>query len=392
MAMNDIPFHVPPVTGDEGRYVKEVVEGDGRNCPDFVSACEDLLRSQICSPSVVLVDSCTSALEISAFLASEYFDESDRDTVILPSFAYPSSASGFVKAGFKLHFVDVADESMTLDPVSVEEAASSRVAAIVAVHYGTTLAPMRELRETADHFGILLIEDAAQALGASLDGHKAGTWGDVSCFSFNKTKHVQCGQGGALCLRDPGMENRARHLADRGTDRLEVVRGEKSFYQWVGIGGSFVPTMMQAAYLYPQLQAVEAGIASRARLWRRYAEKLIRLVEEEFIQFPLIARNVASNYPSFHVLLPSSAERAKLKDYLAIHGVDAYIGYFPLHESTMGIRSKASWHSLTKTEELSHCVLRLPMYNTLSVTEVERICGIVEKYFGFESEIDHTLG
>ncbi len=376
-ARAQIPFNRPHLVGRELEYIAEAVAcgntaGDGR----FSASCCELLAERFGMVNVLLTTSCTAALEMAALVCA--FEPGDE--VVLPAFTYVSTANAFVRAGARPVFVDIRPDTLNVDPDCVEAALTLRTRAIVAMHYGGVGCEMDRLAALASGRGIRLIEDAAHGIGASFRGRALGTIGELGCLSFHETKNVHCGQGGALCLNRPEDVVRAEFFRDRGTNRQQLFRGEVDRYTWVDIGSAYALTEMLAAYLYAQLQEIDALAAVRARAWGWYRDALRPLESRGLVRLPIVPSDCESNYHIFYVIVADEGTRDGLMRYLQGRAIHAVIHYVPLHTSPFG-RSLGPPPSLPVTEDVSVRLLRLPLYHDLAEADVARVVETIEAFF-----------
>jgi dTDP-4-amino-4,6-dideoxygalactose transaminase len=329
---------------------------------------------------VLLTDSCTGALEIAALVVAASLDyQTVGGEVIVPSYTFPTVASAFVKAGFHVRFADVLDETMVVDPAEIKRLLTNKTRAVVACHYGSNLAPVEELARICKENGVPLIEDFAQSFGATLNGKRAGLFGDLACTSFHQTKNIHCGLGGALICANQADFERASFIRDRGTNRGEVVSGRKAYYEWCELGGSYMPTEFQAAYLLPQLQEYQKVLQARQILHEEYVQGLSHLRAKARLDFRNIPDMVSPSYHAFFVVLNSEKTMLALRGWLGDNGIESYIGYFPLHLSKMGQRFHD--RALPRTEDMARRLLRLPMHCGLSRRDVRDVCQTVSDFW-----------
>jgi dTDP-4-amino-4,6-dideoxygalactose transaminase len=374
--MNPIRFNEAFITGNELRYIEDVFKqnqfyGNGK----YTQLCTELIKKRLSANNVLLTDSCTSALEISALLLR---DTNKEQEIILPSYTFSSTASAFARAGFKLVFAEIDPQTMMLDLEDAKLRITQNTTAIVVVHYGGYCAEVKEFRDLCDQQGLKLVEDAAQAFDCSLGNKSLGTFGDFGCFSFHETKNIHAGLSGALLIKDDTLIDRATHIWERGTNRQEVLKGIANKYTWVEIGGSFYPTEMQAAFLYAQLEAIDQNISKRKEIYTAYSERLDKLKSQNEIDYPNFQCDFKSNYHAFFVVFKSEANCDKVREYLVANKVAAYIGYVPLHSSPVGISMGYTAESLPVTELTAKCVLRLPFHNNMSLDDVGLVCNLIE--------------
>jgi len=366
-----IRFNEPYITGNELGYIAQVFEnkhfqGNG----PFTRKCQEWLAAYLDAPSILLTDSCTSALEIAALLLKE----NEFDEVILPSYTFSSTASAFARAGYTLRFADIDPKTMMMDPAVVEALINENTRALVPVHYAGLPCEIEKFVALCDKYNLSLVEDAAQALGTSLNGKKMGTFGRLGCFSFHETKNIHAGLSGALVINDPDLAERATYIWERGTNRAAVLQGVVDKYTWVEVGGSFYPTELQAAFLFAQLESLDDNIDYRCDIYQTYKTLLEPLKSIHGIDFPLAAANVEINYHAFFVVFDSPEQCESVRQHLVGNSIHAYIGYVPLHSSPVGLSMGYQPDSLPITEEYARRVLRLPFHNNMTVEDSNRVC------------------
>jgi len=309
-----------------------------------------------------MTPSCTAALEMAVLLCGL----GPGDEVILPSFTFVSTANAVVRGGGRPVFVEIRPDTLNLDESLIESAVSARTRAIMPVHYAGVACAMDRILAIADKHGLLVIEDAAQAVNAFLDGRALGSLGHLGAFSFHETKNFACGEGGALCVNVPRLLGRAEVIREKGTNRGEFSRGEVDKYTWVDIGSSYIPSELACAYLCAQLELMEVLTDRRRELDRIYRDLLEPLADRGLLYLPHVPKGCASNYHNFFVLLQTNAERDGLAAYLRRKGIAAAFHFIPLHTSPMGQRLGYRAGDLPTTEDLSQRLLRLPFYPGLT--------------------------
>lgn len=373
--MSLVKFNEPFLTGKELTYVEDVFAschfyGAGK----YTALCEAKIKEMTGASSSLLTDSCTSALEIVALLLRDF---AKKQEVIVPSYTFTSTASAFARAGFDIVFCEVDPDDLMIDVDDARQRVTDQTVAVVAVHYGGMTAKLERLSEFANDCDLYLVEDSAQAFGAFYEGRHLGTFGDFGCISFHETKNLHCGLGGALLVNNPSFLDRARCIWERGTNRQEVLKGLVDKYSWVEIGGSFYPTELQAAFLLAQLEEADANIAERERLHHQYKERLTHLKKKGKLYFPDFPVGYQSNFHAFYIILTSEADADRVRLSLKDNGVMAYIGYVPLHSSPVGLSMGYEPGSLAITEDIASRVLRLPMHNNLTKSDVDLACSII---------------
>lgn len=371
-----IPLNRPLLMGGELRYIRDAVRrgqlsGDGH----YTHLCSRWLESHLGVPRVLLTPSCTHALELAYLL----LDTEPGQEVLCPSFTFPSTANAFVLRGLKPRFVEIDARTLNMDPHSANAERTRQTVAITPVHYAGVPCDMTALAAMATRHHLEIVEDAAQALGARHQQRWAGAFGGLGAFSFHETKNCICGEGGALAIRNPRHIRRAEILRQKGTDRERFLRGEVDKYTWVDVGSSFVPSELQSAYLYAQLEHIETITQRRKRLHQRYVEALRRLEEQGRIQLPYIPPDTESAYHLFYVLLESPKQRAHVIKKLKENGIMATFHYFPLHLSAMGRRFGYGKGDFPVTERLSNCLLRLPFFTSMTHREQQRVIRLLSE-------------
>ena len=372
-----VPFNRPFQSGNELEYISEAIgQGDLSGDGDFSHRCAELLKSRYGIHHVLLTPSCTAALELSFML----LDLSEGDEVIVPSFTFVTTASAVVRAGGKPVFVDIRPDTLNLNPELVEQAITPNTKAIVPVHYAGVGCEMSSFNSLAQKNGLRIIEDAAQGVHAYCDGNALGSMGDLGTYSFHQTKNFSCGEGGALCINDPFLVDRAEILREKGTNRRQFLSGQVDKYSWVDIGSSLLPSELTSAFLYAQLQAADQITAKRKEIFNRYLDAFQSFAEDNLIQLPVIPDNCDSNYHLFHVLVRNSDTRDRILENLQKCGIHAVFHYVPLHLSKAGQKYQTAGNTLPVTEDVSGRLIRLPIYpdmtadqQTLVVNEFTRL-------------------
>ncbi len=366
------------MVGHELEYIAEAVRsghlaGDG----PFTRRCQQWLEERYGAAKVLLVHSCTAALELAALLC----DIKEGDEVIMPSFTFVSTANAFVIRGASPVFVDIRPDTLNLDEELVESAITERTRAIVPVHYAGVGCEMRPLMDLASRYRLRVIEDAAQALAATYEGRALGTLGDLGCWSFHETKNFISGEGGALVIQDETLLERAEILREKGTNRSKFFRGQVDKYTWVDVGSSYLPSELIAAYLFAQLERAEAIVMRRRRICELYAEMLGPLEEAGLLRLPRIPLSCEPNGHLFYILLRDETERDALLAHLDRSGINAVFHYVPLHESPMGRRLGVQSGELPVTEVMSRRLLRLPCYFDLTEDQQIQVVREIRRYF-----------
>jgi dTDP-4-amino-4,6-dideoxygalactose transaminase len=375
--MSAIPFNKPSLTGSEQHYMAEAIaqghiSGDGA----FTKKCHMLLQASLNVPAALLTTSCTHALEMAALL----LDIKPGDEVIIPSFTFVSTANAFVLRGARPVFADIRSDTLNIDERQIETLITPRTRAIVPVHYAGVGCEMDGICSIARRHGIAVIEDNAHGLFGKYRGRWLGTFGAMATLSFHETKNFSCGEGGALLINDAALIEQAEIIREKGTNRSRFFRGQVDKYTWVDIGSSYLPSDLLAAYLLAQLEAKDAVLEARGRVFGYYMEHLGDWAEERGVRLPVVPAWCEQPYHMFYMLLPSLAARQQLIQHLKEQGILSVFHYLPLHLSPVGLRYGYVKGACPVTEDVSDRLLRLPFYNSLTETEQSRV---VEAIRGF---------
>lgn len=372
-----IPFNKPFIAGKELYYIAQAVTM-GNIAADgyFTKACCRVLEERFGIRKVLLVPSGTAALELAAMLC----DLRPGDEVIMPSYTFVSTASAFVRVGARPVFVDIRPDTLNLDEAKIEAAVTARTRVIVPVHYAGVGCEMDAIMEIARRHNLIVVEDAAQGVNAFYKGRALGSIGHLGCYSFHETKNYICGEGGALCINDERFIERAEILRDKGTNRQQFFRGEVDKYTWVDVGSSYVMAEILAAFLFGQLEQLDAISARRREIYEYYAEHLRPLEDAGSLRLPRIPADCRSNYHLFYVLTNDGNIRDGLIKHLRRAGVLAVFHYVPLHSSPAGRKWASSIGDLSVTQDAAERLLRLPIYHDLSRDEQGRVVNEIAAY------------
>ena len=373
-----IPFNIPPFVPKCKQYVEQAMDlrkisGDG----SFTRRCNEELQNLTGAPKVLLTTSGTSALEMAALLT----DVHPGDEVILPSFTFVSTANAFALRGARLVFVDVKPDTMNIDPACVRAAVTDKTRVIVPVHYAGMCCDMDELSTIAKEHNLLMVEDAAQAVGSYYKGRAAGAMSDVGCFSFHETKNFSMGEGGAVVLNKPELVERAEIIREKGTDRSRFFRGQVDKYTWVDIGSSFLPSELNAAYLLAQLEQNLDITKKRMSLWSMYNEQLADLEQNGLLKRMTVPEGREHNAHMYYILLRSMQERSELIAWLREREITAVFHYIPLHSTEPGRKYGRFAGEDRYTTELSERLLRLPLYYEMTEAECSAAIDAIHGYF-----------
>lgn len=374
-----LPFNKPPLTGNEQQYVLDAMKssqlsGDGQ----YTKKCQTWLENNIGCLKALLTPSCTHALEMAAIL----INVKPGDEVIMPSYTFVSTANAFVLRGAQIVFVDVRPDTMNIDETKIERAITSKTKAIVPVHYAGVSCEMGLIMELARRYSLYVIEDAAQAMTATYDSQQLGSIADLATFSFHETKnYTSGGEGGALLINNKKFEKRAEIIREKGTNRSQFFRGMVDKYCWMDIGSSYLPSELQSAYLWGQLERVDKIGADRLRTWNAYNERFRRLAGCGSITVPSIPENCSHNGHAYYLKVGDLKVRTKLIEFLRENGIFAVFHYVPLHSSPAGLTHGRFAGTDVYTTRDSERLLRLPIFYGMKDEEIEHVAVCVEKFF-----------
>ena len=373
-----INFNVPPFTGKEPEYIMEAVKaqkicGDGQ----FTKKCNAWLEEKTGTKKALLTTSCTHATELAALLAGV----KTGDEVIMPSYTFVSTADAFVLRGAVPVFVDIRPDTMNIDEKKIEAAITDKTVGIVPVHYAGGACEMDTIMDIAKRHNLWVIEDAAQGIMSTYKGKALGTLGEFGCFSFHETKNYSMGEGGAILIRDEKHIEDAEILREKGTNRSKFFRGQIDKYTWVNQGSSYLPSDMNAAYLWAQLEMAEEINNARLCVWEQYKRELTPLAEAGKIELPTIPEHCVHNAHMFYIKTKDLKERTRLIDYLKENGILSVFHYIPLHSAPAGIKFGRFHGEDEYTTKESERLLRLPLYYGLKAEEVSYICEKVREFY-----------
>lgn len=373
-----IPFNVPPFTDDEMEYVKEAIEshkisGDGA----FTKKCNAWMEERFNASKVLLTTSGSTALDMAALMCGIR----PGDEVILPSYTFSSTANSFVLAGAKLVFVDIRPDTMNIDEKLIEAAITDKTKVIVPVHYAGVACEMDTIMKMAKKHGLLVVEDAAQGVMSTYKGRALGTIGDFGCYSFHETKNYSMGEGGALVINNPAFFEQAEILREKGTNRSKFFRGQVDKYTWVDFGDSYLPSEINAAYLWPQLLMADEINNDRLNTWNKYYEGLKSLEDKGLVKLPTIPEACVHNAHMFYIKLKTLQERTAFIDYMKQHDVGCVFHYVPLHSAPAGIKYGRFDGEDKYTTTESDRLVRLPMYYRHTEEDVKYIIKLIVDFF-----------
>ncbi|MBE6908329.1 MAG: dTDP-4-amino-4,6-dideoxygalactose transaminase [Ruminococcaceae bacterium] len=373
-----IPFNIPPYVGTEEQYVFKAIQshkisGDGA----FTKLCREWMEDRFGAEAVLLTTSGTAALDMAMLLC----DIQPGDEVILPSYTFSSTANAAVLVGARLVFVDIRPDTMNIDETKIEAAITDKTKAIIVMHYAGVACEMDAIMGIARRYHLKVIEDAAQGVMAQYKNRYLGTIGDFGCYSFHETKNYSMGEGGAVLINDPAYIERAEILREKGTNRAKFFRGQIDKYTWVGFGDSFLPSELNAAYLWAQLENADKVNEDRMRSWHMYYESLKPLADTGKIELPTIPEGCIHNAHMFYVKCRTLEERSALIGYLKENQVNAVFHYVPLHSAPAGLRFGRFYGEDVYTTKESERLLRLPMYYGLSAEDIETVTSLIDRFY-----------
>lgn len=373
-----IPFNVPPFVGTELDYVKQAVE-NRKICGDgpFTKQCNAWLENRFSAQKVLLTTSGTTALDMAMLLC----DLKPGDEVILPSFTFSSTATAAVLAGAKLVFVDIRPDTMNIDETKIEAAITDRTKVIIAMHYAGVACEMDTIMDIARRHGLMVVEDAAQGVMSSYKGKALGTIGDFGCYSFHETKNYSMGEGGALVINNAAYNERAEILREKGTNRAKFFRGQVDKYTWVDFGDSYLPSELNAAYLWGQLEKADEINENRLATWNAYWQAFKPLADAGKVELPTIPEGCVHNAHMFYLKLKNLQERTAFINHMKAQGVLTVFHYVPLHSAPAGLKYGRFHGEDTYTTAESERLVRLPLYYGMTEADRQTVVDAVKAFF-----------
>ena len=374
-----ISFNVPPFVGDEFDYLKQAVEnhkisGDG----EFTKLCSQWMEQKFSAQKVLLTTSGTSALDMAMLLCDLHKGGGE---VILPSYTFSSTATSVLVGGGVPVFVDIRPDTMNIDETKIEAAITSRTKAVVVVHYAGVACEMDTIMDIARRYNLKVIEDAAQAVMSSYNGKACGTIGDFGCYSFHETKNYSMGEGGALVINDLAYNERAEILREKGTNRSKFFRGQIDKYTWVDVGDSYLPSELNAAYLWAQLQRADEINENRLATWQTYYNAFKPLADKNFFEIPTVPSECKHNGHMFYIKLKNLEERTKFIQHMRDNGIGCVFHYVPLHSAPAG-KKYCRFHGEDKfTTRESERLVRLPMYYGMTTEDLRKVIVAIQAFF-----------
>lgn len=373
-----IPFNIPPFVGTETKYIEDAIAkhkicGDG----EYTQKCNVWLEKKTGSPKVLLTTSCTHATEMAALLC----DIKPGDEVIMPSYTFVSTADAFVLRGAKVVFVDIRPDTMNIDENKIEAAITENTKAIVPVHYAGVACEMDTIMDIARRHNLLVIEDAAQGIMSYYKGKALGTIGDYGAFSFHETKNYSMGEGGALLIKNQDMIEPAEIIREKGTNRAKYFRGQIDKYTWVEAGSSYLPSELNAAYLYGQLESANKIFDDRMNSWNKYYDAFKELADAGKVDLPIVPDGCAHNAHMFYLKCKDLEERTALINYAKENDILMVFHYIPLHSAPAGKKyGRFSGEDIFTTKE-SERLVRLPLYYGLTDVDHAKVVKVVKDFY-----------
>ena len=369
-----IRFNIPLVTGGELDNLKNIFNNKFSGDGSYTKKCNAWLESNCKVRKALLTTSCTHALEMAAIL----IDTKPGDEIIMPSYTFVSTANPFVLRGAKIVFIDIRPDTMNMDETKIEAAITKNTRAIVPVHYAGVSCEMDEIMVIAEKHDLYVIEDAAHGLMSTYKGRSLGSIGNIGCLSFHETKNYQCGEGGAILLNDKSLIKRAEIIREKGTNRSEFINGIVDKYGWVDVGSSYLPSELNAAFLYAQFENAYNVNDKRLSLWNEYSKQLSKL---DLVNLQIIPSDLKHNAHLFYIKLKDINERQKMTEHLKSHKIQSVFHYIPLHQSKNCKKYNYFCGEDKYTTKESERLLRLPMYYDLKISDVKYICDKVKDFF-----------
>lgn len=373
-----IKFNVPPCVGKEIGYIADAIES-GKICGDgkYTQRCNAWIEKNTEASKALLTTSCTHATEMAAILC----DVGPGDEIIMPAYTFVSTADAFVLRGAEVVFVDIRPDTMNIDETLIENAITDKTKVIVPVHYAGVSCEMDSIMNIAQKYNLKVVEDAAQGVLSKYKGKALGTIGDFGCYSFHETKNYSMGEGGALLIKDGSFIEKAEIIREKGTNRSKFYRGQIDKYTWVDAGSSYLPSELNAAYLWAQLEQAESINGYRIRCWEEYYNGLLPLQDVGKIELPIVPEGCEHNAHMFYIKTVDLDTRTKLIEYLKDQEIMSVFHYIPLHTSPAGKRFGRFCGEDVYTTKESERLLRLPMYYGLKQEEIEKIVSTIKAFY-----------
>lgn len=375
-----IDFNVPPYVGIEGKYIQQAIDshqisGDGQ----FTKMCNKWMENRFNAQKIMLTTSGTTALDMAAILC----EIKPGDEVILSSFTFSSTATAFVLVGAKLVFVDIRPDTMNIDENLIEAAITPKTKVIAVTHYAGVSCEMDKIMEIARKYGLKVVEDAAQGVMSSYKGKSLGTIGDFGCYSFHETKNYSMGEGGAIIIQHETDNEKAEILREKGTNRSKFYRGQVDKYTWVDFGDSYLPSELNAAYLWAQLEVADEIYKDRMATWEKYYKAFEKYGKNGSgrIELPTIPEECIHNAHMFYIKLHSLQDRTSFIDFMKSHNIKPTFHYIPLHSAPAGYKYGRFNGDDKYTTQESEKLVRLPLYYHMNDDDTQRVIKIATEYF-----------
>jgi len=374
-----IPFNRAPLTGNEVKYITEVLQGSKMSGDGpFSKHCQQWFEESLPTEKALLTPSCTAALELAAIL----IDIQPGDEVIMPSYTFVSTANAFVLRGAKIVFVDIRPDTMNIDETLIESAITEKTKAIIPVHYAGVGCEMDVIMDIADRHNLFVVEDAAQGMMSSYKGKSLGTIGHLGAFSFHETKnYTSGGEGGLLIVNDDTFKQRAEVIREKGTNRSQFFRGMVDKYQWVDVGSSYLPSELQAAYLWAQLKSAKKINEARLTAWDKYLFDLSDLETSGLIQLPTLSEGCKHNAHMFYLKVANLEERSELIEFLKECNIMAAFHYVPLHTAVAGERFGRFYGDDKYTTKESERLVRLPLWYGITEQDQNLVVNAIKEFY-----------
>jgi len=373
-----MPFNIPPYVGTEMKYIEKAI-GNRKICGDgeFTHKCNKWLEEKLGTKKALLTTSCTHATEMAALLCNiEAGDE-----IIMPSYTFVSTADAFVLRGAKIIFVDIRQDTLNIDETLIEDAITEKTKAIVPVHYAGVSCEMDTIMKIANKYKLFVIEDAAQGIASTYKQKPLGTIGDYGCLSFHETKNLSMGEGGALLIKDESNIENAEIIREKGTNRSKFYRGQIDKYTWVAAGSSYLPSDLNAAYLWAQMEKSDEIYANRMRSWNQYYASFQSLEEKGLVNLPFIPKECTHNAHMFYLKTKDLKERTNFIEYMKENDILTVFHYIPLHSAPAGkLFGTFSGEDKYTTKE-SERLVRLPLYYGMQEKDIEKVVSAVNKFY-----------
>ena len=373
-----IHFNVPPFVGTELDFIREAIDrrkisGDG----EFTRKCSEFMEEKFHAKKILLTTSGTSALDMALLLC----DLKPGDEVILPSYTFSSTATAAVLTGARLVFIDIRPDTMNIDEEKIERAITPKTRVIIVMHYAGVSCEMKKILAIAKKYNLKIVEDAAQGLMSRYDEKFLGTIGDFGCYSFHETKNLSMGEGGAVVINDERFIHRAEILREKGTNRKQFFRGQVDKYTWVDFGDSYLPSELNAAYLWGQLNAADKIFEDRMTTWKIYREAFENLERDGLIDLQKIPSECQHNAHMFYIKLKNLEERTRFIAFLKMNGVGSVFHYIPLHSAPAGLKFGRFDGEDQFTTKESERLVRLPIYYGMTESDRNHVIEVVQKFF-----------